>query len=256
MRTNRRWRYAGHFWQPAIGSAHTGGPTPEDSFFRMFRVTFLLFQAPSRITRSSQGKEERRRAEGPPPTPWLLCRIFWGLPVPGLRLGLELSSLDVADAVGPVGGSVGTRSLSLRLELTSLELTNTVRPVGSSVGGRGGGLRLELTSLGNLVLGEVGDPGGGAGVTLVGTSETRDDLGSAQGVLSANIVRDGGSLGLGSAGGAPDLALRLLEGGEVKDDIAARALEAQLVVGVVTGLEGLEGISVLSALGAGLSRHV
>jgi len=182
--------------------------------------------------------------------------LFGGLPVPGLRLGLELSSLDIADAVGPVGGSVGARSLSLRLELASLEFTNAVRPVGSSVGGRGGGLRLELTSLGNLILGEVSDLGSGTGVTLVGTSETRDDLGGPQGVLSANIVRDGGSFGLGSASGAPDLALSLLEGGEIEDNIAASALEAQLVVGVVTGLEGLKGISVLSALGARLSRHL
>lgn len=101
------------------------------------------------------------------------------LVVPGLGVGLELAGLNVTNTVGPVGGSVGARGLGLRLELTRLELTNTVGPVSGSVGSRGGSLRLELASLGDLVLGEIGDLGGGTGITLVGTSEARDDLGGA-----------------------------------------------------------------------------
>lgn len=58
-------------------------------------------------------------------------------------------------------------------------------------------------------------------------------------MLGADIIGDSGSLGLGGAGGTPDLALGLLEGVEVEDDVALGALEAQLVVGVVAGLDGL-----------------
>lgn len=98
-------------------------------------------------------------------------------PVLGVRL--ELAGLDVTDAVGPVGGSVGARGLGLRLELAGLEVTDAVGPVGGSVGGRRGGVGLELTGLGDLVLGEVGHLGGGTGVTLVGGDEARLDLGGA-----------------------------------------------------------------------------
>lgn len=77
-----------------------------------------------------------------------------------------------------------------------------------------------------------------------------------QGVLGADVISDGSSLGLRGASGAPDLTLGLLEGVEVEDDTARSALEAELVVGVVTGLHGLKGVSVLSALSAGLGRHV
>jgi len=73
-----------------------------------------------------------------------------------------------------------------------------------------------------------------------------------QGVLGANIIGDSGSLGLRCASGAPDLTLSLLEGVEIEDDATLGTLEAELVVGVVTGLEGLKGVGVLSAFGARL----
>jgi len=61
---------------------------------------------------------------------------------------------------------------------------------------------------------------------------------------------------LGSARGAPDLSRVLLEGLQVQLKAASIALEAELVIGVVTRLDGLQRIGNFATLITVLSRHL
>ena len=167
---------------------------------------------------------------------------------------LELAGLGRLDGRA-VNAAVRVRGSGGRLEFTSLELADGTA-VNASVGGGGGGARFEFTSLDLTIVTEFArNLGGNRGIGLVDTLFSAG-LGGGESGTSHDGVGDLGVLLLGGAGSAPDVTRVLLEGLDVEGKVATTALEAKLVVGVVTSLEGFEGVSSFAAFGAGFSRHV
>ncbi len=89
-----------------------------------------------------------------------------------------------------------------------------------------------------------GNASGGGLVSLVGGGETLGDLlGGVEGGLDGDGVGTGGLAVNGGVDGAVDLSVETLEVLDVQGGLADVALEAELVVGDIEGLERLEGVS-------------